>query len=201
MKSLKNHEPKVHDMDVKILSMFNEKKIDSPGKCIYIVCIMILSLLLLQYNIVIYYINCLTRKYTFWIKAQFVDNLSNCKSLKKNEKMIERKKVKMLLCTTPWSPAPPSKLFLHQMCSLRHPLPLLLTTTPTFNVCKIPRFHILWPCKFSWDAAERPCNACSHKLCWSKALLVLKWNFSIQYLEYSEILMLERTSTNCNISY
>ena len=34
MKSLKNHEPKVHDMDVKILSMFIEKKIDSPGKCI-----------------------------------------------------------------------------------------------------------------------------------------------------------------------
>ena len=119
MKSLKNHEPKVHDMDVKILSMFNEKKIDSPGKCIYIV-----------------YINCLTRKYTFWIKAQFVDNLSNCKSLKKNEKMIERKKVKMLLCTTPWSPAPHPNYFCIRCVHCDIPFPFSLQRPPHLMFAK-----------------------------------------------------------------
>ena len=99
---------------------------------IYIVYIMILSLLLLQYNIVIYYINCLTRKYTFWIKAQFVDNLSNCK----NEKMIERKKVKMLLCTTPWSPAPHPNYFCIRCAHCDIPFPFSLQWPPHLMFAK-----------------------------------------------------------------
>ena len=137
-----------------------------------------------------------------------MDNLSHCKSFKKMKKKDRKKekKVKMLLCTPPSSPVPHPNYFYIRCVHCDIPFPFsfyndLHNVGPTFHICKIPRFHILWPCKFSWDAGERPCNARSHKLCWSKAFLVLKWNFSIQYLEYSQILMLERTSTNCNISY
>ena len=95
-----------------------------------------------------------------------MDNLSHCKSFKKMKKKDRKKekKVKMLLCTPPSSPVPHPNYFYIRCVHCDIPFPFsfyndLHNVGPTFHICKIPRFHILWPCKFSWDAGERPCNS------------------------------------------